>query len=95
MTKPYTKPPVIDTALKDLLLRAVPSNPEGNKTITHLAELIPCRRSAVHLWLSNDAVPARRVDRVLEIAAMPDPRDPESPLPRITFEELRPYVGWS
>lgn len=91
MPKRYTHKPEQGSPLKAVLLTAVPTNREGNKTISHLATLLPCRRTALQLWLDKQKIPPRRVNRLLEIAAIPDPKSP-GPVPRITREQLLPFV---
>lgn len=75
--------------LHQLLLRAVPPNGHGNKTILHLASLIPCRRWSVIKWINADKIPPARAKRIVEISKIGEPEDSPG---RVTIEELHPFV---
>lgn len=78
-----------ESELHQLLLRAVPSNERGNKTIVHLASLIPCRRWSVIKWINAGKIPPARATRVVEISKM---GEPEGSPGRVSIEELHPFV---
>lgn len=83
--KRFTHQEAHKSPLKDFLLDIVPANAEGNKTVTHLAALVPCRRSALQKWLKTKQIPQRRVLRLIEISAMGG-REPK------TLAEFAPYL---
>jgi len=61
-------PEKAETPLARLLLRIVPPNEAGNRTITHLAELVGVSRNAACKWLASQRIPAPRVKRLIEIS---------------------------
>lgn len=85
----YHKPEDAENPLTTLLLRAVPENDRGNKTITHLAELYPLKRYSIQKWIDAKRVPARRVDRLVEIGRMGVPDGQPGRVSRADFE---PFV---
>ena len=78
-----------EDGLHRLLLRAVPPNDLGNKTITHLATLIPVRRWSVNKWLESGKIPANRAMRIVEIGKLGEPFGSQG---RVNIEEFHPYV---
>lgn len=80
-----------DDALHRLLLKAVPANEHGNKTINHLATLIPCRRSNVNKWIRLGRIPPGKAMRVVEIGKIGE--DGETlEVGRVTLEDFHPFV---
>ena len=66
----FNSPEEAPTELGRLLLTTVPENEFGRKTLTHLASLIPMTRMGVTKWVSQQRVPADKVDRLVEIGQM-------------------------
>ena len=75
--------------LHQLLLRAVPENELGNKSIAHLATLIPCRRWSVNKWIRAGKLPPDRALRVVEISHS---GKPEVSGGRVKIEDFHPFV---
>lgn len=84
----YTDENQPDSELHKLLLRAVPVNAHGNKSIAHLASLIPCRRWAVNKWIVAGKLSPARATRIVEIGKIDCP-DPNG---RVKIEEFHPFV---
>lgn len=85
----YTDGHLPDNELHRLLLKAVPENAHGNKTISHLAGLIPCRRWSVNKWIRANKLTPSKATRIVEIAGI---GVPDGQPPRVTIEELHPFV---
>lgn len=66
----YASPDDADNGLHQLLLRAVPENDRGNKTLTRLAELVPCTRWAIQKWIIAEKIAPDKVVRIVEIGKM-------------------------
>ena len=75
--------------LHSLLLRAVPPNDLGNKTISHLAHLIPCRRWSVNKWIMAGRLSPAKALRIVEISTI---GEPEGSPGRVSIEDLHPFV---
>lgn len=77
-----------ENELHRLLLKAVPVSEHGNKSIAHLASLIPCRRWSVNKWIRAGKLTPKRATRIVEIGRI----GADTPEGRITIEELHPFV---
>lgn len=64
----YASPEDAEKELHRLLLRAVPENQHGNKTISHLASLLECTRATIFNWINDDKLPAHRAKQVVELS---------------------------
>jgi hypothetical protein len=64
----YKKPEDADSELHMLLLRAVPENPLGNKTLNHLARTIKVTKWAIRKWINQERIPPTRVVQVVGIS---------------------------
>lgn len=84
----YSLPENAPNDLHRLLLKCVPPNEHGNKTISHLATIYPLRRWSINKWLRDGRIPANRVKRLIEISAIEAPDGK----PRATLEEFHPFV---
>lgn len=82
-------PNTVENDLHRLLLRAVPTNALGNKTINHLATLIPCTRSAITKWIRLKRITPERAIRLVEIGKLGEPFVEGG---RVTKEDLDPFV---
>lgn len=85
----YSNESLPDNELHRVLLRAVPTNEHGNKSIAHLASLIPCRRWSVNKWIRAGKLPPGRATRIVEIARIGEPQQEGG---RVKLEELHPFV---
>lgn len=83
----FNSPEDADTELRTLLLKCVPENARGRKTLTHLAALIPISRSALHKIISKQRIPAYRVDRLMEIGQIGE-SDGRGRVKRADFEKF-------
>ena len=92
----FRNPEDAPTELQRLLLRAVPENKFGNKTIDFLAELIPVNRWSVRKWITNDRIPPERVLRIVEISKITGFTKKGKPIvgseARVTRQEFDPFV---
>lgn len=64
----YTSPEDADTELHRLLLRAVPENKHGNKTISHLATMLECTRATIFNWINDEKLPALRAKQIVDLS---------------------------
>lgn len=78
-----------EDALHALLLRAVPFNEHGHKTIASLAAHIPCRRLSVNKWIKSGRLPPDKALRIVEISKTGAPYVEGG---RVKIEELHPFV---
>jgi hypothetical protein len=81
--------------LHHLLLKAVPPNKYGNKTVLFLAELIPCHRAAITKWIKNERITPEKALRLVEISKIQGFDKQGKPVlgeARISRAELDPYV---
>ena len=85
----YNETNAPEGGLHRLLLRAVPPNELGNKTISHLATLIPVRRWSVNKWLDSGKIPANRAMRIVEIGKIGVPVGDAG---RVSIEDFHPFV---
>lgn len=84
----YSDDNLPENELHRLLLRAVPSNEHGNKSIAFLASLIPCRRWSVNKWIRAGKLSPARATRIVEISRIGEP-DGNA---RVSIEEFHPFV---
>ncbi len=84
----FKKPEDAETPLGQLLLKTVPPNDLGNRTFTHLAELIPMSRYGLQKWLAKQRVPPSKVDRLVAIGRI-GAKDKSGRVSRADFE---PFV---
>lgn len=64
----YDKPEDADNPLHRLLLKAVPENEHGNKTLNHLAKQLKVTKWAIRKWINAKKIPPERVVQVVGIA---------------------------
>lgn len=87
----FKNPDDAPTPLARLLLKTVPPNEHGRKTIVHLSELIPMTRMGVTKWIAQQRVPADKVDRLVEIGRM-DGEGGELKRGRVSRSDFEPFV---
>lgn len=63
----FIKPEDAEDGLTKLLLKAVPENQYGNKTLSHLADLIGVSRWGMRKWINQQKIPPERVTKIVEI----------------------------
>lgn len=85
----YATPEDAQDDLSKLLLKTVPENKHGRKTITRLAELYPLKRYSIQKWIAQQRVPASRVDRLVEIGRI---GVPEGEPGRVSRKDFEPFV---
>lgn len=64
----FTDPSDASDPLTQLMLRAVPPNEHGSKTVTHLAKLMKLTRAALYKWIDHQKLPPERVMQIVEIS---------------------------
>ena len=86
----YASPEDADDALHTLLLRAVPKNQHGNKTVAHLAFLLGIKRWSIQKWIMAKRLSPKRVTEIVTIGQMDlEPGDPpEGRVSRADFERF-------
>lgn len=85
----YARPEDAETKLHQLLLKTVPKNEHGNKTISHLAALVPCTRATVFNWINNERLSPERAARLVEIGKMDVP---EGEPGRVSLDDFHEFV---
>jgi len=91
----YKTPEDAEGGLHRLLLRAVPENSHGNKTVLHLAELMGINRWSINKWVRKDRISPERVMQVVEISKITGYAKGGKPIlgqPRVTRDEFDPFV---
>lgn len=91
----YHKPEDAESGLHRLLLRAVPENEHGNKTILHLAKLMGINRWSINKWVRKDRISPERVMQVVEISKIVGYDENDKPIlgeQRVSREEFDPFV---
>ncbi len=86
----YASPEEVDDPLHQLLLKAVPKNAHGNKTISHLAALMKIKRWSIQKWIIAKSLSPKRVTEIVAIGQMDlEPGDPpEGRVSRSDFERF-------
>ena len=64
----YAKPEDAESGLQVLLLRAVPKNKRGNKTMLELSRLLGVSKWAIRKWVNADKIPPNRVAKIVEMS---------------------------
>ena len=77
----YRKPEDAENGLHVLLLKAVPENKLGNKTLTELSRIMRVSRQAMRKWINMGKRPPERAQQVVAISRG-----------RVKLEEFHPYV---
>lgn len=77
----FNKPEDAENPLTVLLLRAVPPNDRGKKTLTELSRLIRVSKQGVRKWIRQQKISP---ERALQIVAMSEGR--------VKIEEFHPFV---
>lgn len=77
----YKSPDDAEAGLHTLLLRAVPVNSRGNKTLTELSRLTHMSKWGIRKWINNKKIPPERAKQIVELSEG-----------RVTLEEFHPYV---
>jgi len=91
----YNSPEDAASGLHRLLLRAVPENEHGNKTILHLAELMGINRWSINKWVRKDRISPERVMQIIEISRITGYDDKGKPIkgePRVSRDDFDPFV---
>lgn len=78
----------IDNDLKLLLLRAVPFNKHGNRTLHHLAELMGVSEWAMRKWINTLKLSPARVKQIVEVSKTGEPANPDGRVSRDEFERF-------
>lgn len=78
-----------ENELHKLLLKAVPLNNHGNKSLYHLAKLMECRRWSIYKWITAQKLSPARATQLVEIGKLGVPDDQPG---RVTIEEFHPFV---
>ncbi len=91
----FNNPEDSENGLQVLMLRAVPENQHGNKTMAHLAKLLHLTRWAVQKWVINERIGPQRVMQIVEISKIVGYGDDGKPIlgePRVSREDFEEYV---
>lgn len=91
----FQKPEDAENGLTVLLLKAVPKNAHGNKTLTELARLIHVSRWAMRKWIRKRKISpewAMAIVEVSKIKGYDEKGKPKLGKPRVSLEDFHPYV---
>lgn len=77
----FTDPGQAPDGLTNLMLVAVPENSHGNKTLSHLADLIGVSKWGLRKWINAQKIPP---ERAMQIAAISEGR--------VKAEQFNEYV---
>lgn len=91
----YKKPQDAEHPLQVLLLRAVPENQYGNKTLTELARLCHVSKQAMRKWINNEKLRPERAKQIVEISQITGYDEAGKPIrgkARVNLEDFHPYV---
>lgn len=64
----FNDPSEADNPLTQLMLRAVPENERGSRTVTHLAHLMKMTKAGLYKWIKAERIPPERVLQIVEIS---------------------------
>ena len=81
-------PDKVDNDLQRLLLRAVPVNKHGNRTLLHLSKLIGVSQWAMRKWINTQKLSPARVKQLVEIGKCGEPAIPDGRVSREDFERF-------
>jgi ribosomal protein L18E len=91
----YKSPGDAGTPLHRLLLKAVPENQHGNKTILHLAKVMGINRWSINKWVKADRLAPERVVQLVEVSKIKEYREDGKHVlgeARVTRAEFDPFV---
>ncbi len=77
----YKNPEDAESDLHKLLLRAVPKNKLGNKTLTELARLTHLSKWGIRKWINNDKITPERAQQIVKLSEG-----------RVKIEDFHQYV---
>lgn len=77
----YKKPEDAENGLHVLLLRAVPKNEYGNKTLSELSRLIHVSKWAIRKWINKSKIPPERAKQIVDLSQN-----------RVRLKDFHPYV---
>lgn len=77
----YKKPEDADNDLHVLLLRAVPVNKNGNKTLSELSRLIKVSKWGIRKWINSKKIPPERAKQIADLSEG-----------RVKHNDFDPYV---
>lgn len=81
-------PELLGNALQKLLLRTVPVNQRGNRTLLHLSKLMKVSQWAMRKWINSQKLSPFRVKQLVEIGKTGEPANPDGRVSREDFERF-------
>ena len=81
-------PDKVTNDLQRLLLRAVPVNKHGNRTLLHLSDLMGVSQWAMRKWINTEKLSPARVKQIVEISKSGEPASPDGRVSRDDFERF-------
>lgn len=81
-------PDLIENELQRLMLRAVPINAHGNRTLLHLSELMNVSQWGMRKWINTEKLSPARVKQLVEIGKTGEPSSPDGRVSREDFERF-------
>lgn len=91
----FDKPEDARDPLTVLLLKAVPPNERGNKTLLHLSKLLNVSKWGLRKWINSGKIGPDRALQIVEISKIKTYGKDAKPIlgkPRVTIEDFHPYV---
>lgn len=64
----YDKPEDAESPLQVLLLRAVPKNQHGHKTMLELSRILGVSKWAIRKWVNAEKIPPNRVVEIVRLS---------------------------
>lgn len=83
-----SEPKKVKNDLQQLLLRAVPENERGNRTLLNLSKLLGISQWAMRKWIIAQRLTPARVKQLVEIGKTGDPSTPDGRVCREDFERF-------
>jgi len=85
----YNDPEDAQNPLTQLILKAVPENDLGNKTLDNARELLGVSRTAMRKWLNNQRVPPNRAKQIVNMGLLGEPKDSPG---RVSLADFHRFV---
>lgn len=91
----YANPENAPEGLHRLLLKAVPENEHGNKTLTELSRIVRVSRQGIRKWIRKQKISPERAMQIVEVSKIVGYDDKGKPVlgkARARIEEFHDYV---
>lgn len=86
----FYKPEDATDDLTRLILKAVPENERGNKTLNHACKILKVTKWAMRKWINAQKISPERAMQIVEMGRIGVKRKKDPG--RVSLEELHPFV---